>query len=419
MDIPYRVCVAASIVLLASSCATRTTALPALDASKTTEAKALVVQADYVRGFISPRVIRGAGEGASVAVKANLAAVLEAMGTGYGALVGVPLAIVALPFSPLIGAGLAHSEDEVDAAVKAFDRVGQSIELLNSIDRRFIEALDTDTIKQWVCIEAVSMAIGEPCSGNTPTARLALRPAFGLIIDGAYDPDIFLYGSVVALVSMKQATPDAKLETVVEAKWVYREELGEFFELAKDDATLLRNKLENILDRFAARIAEDLYMAPRSETIVKKQVPDGRRDSGQAFIFQLKIPEGVVVRIEQGSDLFSLATHGVVLTTGYSGYEGCWIKAVDGKATGSKSVRNIVPVKRGVVSVDVTCITRPSPTQFISTDLYAEKREEFSIEVSVEPGAFYVTDGRTYKRRDPPTCISGTSSTIICPLLYW
>jgi hypothetical protein len=403
MDIPYRVCVAASIVLLASSCATRTTILPALDASKTTKAKALVVQADHVRGFNSPiKIVRGSGEGAKEGMRYY---VRDIGGAGlWGTAIGILLAPILLPTAAVTGAALAHSKDEVDAAVNAFDRVGQDIELLTSIDRRFVEALDTDTTKQWACIEAVSMAIGEPCSGNTPTARLALRPNFGLMIKGAYDPDIFFYGSVVALVSMEQATPDTKLDAVVEAKWVYREELGEFFELAIDDATLLRNKLENILDRFAARIAEDLYMDPRSETLVN-------------------IPEGVVVRIEQGSDLLSIATHGVVQTTGISGYEHCWIKAVDGKATNFNSPLNsplnFVPVKRGGVRVDVTCLTFSHQVDSVFGDWTKKKQEEFSIEVSVEPGAFYVTDGRTYKRRDPPTCTSGTRGSLSCIQLYW
>ena len=78
MDIPYRVCVAASIVLLASSCATRTTILPALDASKTTKAKALVVQADHVRGFNSPiKIVRGSGEGAKEGMRYYVSGALD------------------------------------------------------------------------------------------------------------------------------------------------------------------------------------------------------------------------------------------------------------------------------------------------------------------------------------------------------
>jgi hypothetical protein len=62
MDIPYRGCVATGIVLLAVSCSTTRVTLPALDATVTTEAEALVVyvDTDYVRVFFAPpQVIRG------------------------------------------------------------------------------------------------------------------------------------------------------------------------------------------------------------------------------------------------------------------------------------------------------------------------------------------------------------------------
>lgn len=379
MGIPFRVCVAAGVVLLAGSCATKTEIiLPALDASKTTEAETLVVQADYVHGFSAPdRVVRGAGKGALSGMGDYLVATF---GPGGGGIILFILAPIGLPVSAAIGADMAHSKDEVDYAVAAFNVVGQDKELLASIDRRFVAALDIDAAKQWACIEAASVATGELCSGESPTARLALRPAFGLRAAGKYDPDIHFFGDVVAVVSMEHATPDAKSDAVVEAKWVYREELGKFFELAKDDAALLRSKLEDILDRFAVRIAEDLYSAPRSETFVRQE-----------------IPEGVVVRVSQGSDLSSMATHGKVVPSHDRSFdENCWINAVDGKATGydrgTATSYRAVMVKAGSARLDMSCIIY---THRSSID---EKLEYFSIEISVEPGAIYVTDGRTYKR---------------------
>jgi hypothetical protein len=57
----------------------------------------------------------------------------------------VTTALIVLPFAAATGAIMAHSKDEVDAAARAFNLVKQDKELLASIGRRFVEALDTDT----------------------------------------------------------------------------------------------------------------------------------------------------------------------------------------------------------------------------------------------------------------------------------
>ncbi len=97
------------------------------------------------------------------------------------------------------------------------------------------------------------------------------------------------------MASVDHAGDDAETDVVLEAKWAYREKLGDFFVLAKDDAALLRRKLEDILDRFAGRIAKDLYLKPRPENIVSKE-------KAPALSF-IDVPSGVIVRVEQGSDL--------------------------------------------------------------------------------------------------------------------
>ena len=300
MDIPYRVCVVAGIVLLAVSCSTTRVILPALDASVTTEAEALVVYTDYERGFkVRFKVVRGAGAGASLAAGETLKAGFSGGGGGScsgelcgGAYVFVAAAtLIALPFTATTGAIMAHSKDEVDAAARAFNLVGQHNELLTSIGRRFVEALDTDTTKHWSCIEATSVAQEEPCSGETLTARLELRPFFKLIAEGTYDPDIIISANVRAFASMENATYKSSADNFkVYAKWEYREELGDYFDLAKDNAALLRGKIERILDRFAEKIAEDLYVAPRATIIVRKR---NRHKNTNV----LEMPEGVVVRV--------------------------------------------------------------------------------------------------------------------------
>jgi hypothetical protein len=382
-------------------------------------AKALVVQSDHSRGFDAPSgVLRGSGEGAPEGMKDSLA--LSA-GTGLGALLWLLLSPVVLPVSAAIGANLAHSEQEVDAAIAAFQTVGRDEEFLASIDRRFIRALGGETTKRWNCVASASATTQEPCPGMRPVARLDLRPAFNLGSVGKYDPDIYFFGDVVALASVDHAEADAKTDSVFEAKWAYREKLGTFFELAENDATVLRGKLEEILDRFTARMAEDIYLAPRPEII--------EIEHRGHYPNYTEIPEGVVVRVDQGSDLASVATHGVVAPRHGSWNETCWIDAVEGKPTGQSfdtatsesiipgriapgyhfegrhpihgiTMANHIAVRTGRVRLVVSCsIGANVPVRFMTNARSINpKLEHHNIEISIEPGMIYTTDGRTYER---------------------
>jgi hypothetical protein len=227
-----RIGAAASILLLAAAC-TKTTeiTLPALDASETTMANALVVRTDYPKGFDAPSgIVRGAGEGAAKGMDVYSGAYT---GSNEAWILKILLAPVVLPAAAAIGASAAHSEEEVDAAAAAFNRVGQDKELLASINQRFIEALNEVTAKQWTCLKAASTEMELPCKGNAPIARLTLRPTFGLRAIGDFDPDIGFLGDVVVVAEVDYATPSAKTDVVIKAKWAYREELGTFFALRR------------------------------------------------------------------------------------------------------------------------------------------------------------------------------------------
>jgi hypothetical protein len=384
---------AACLLLLATSCTTPKVTLPAPDASKTATARALVVRSDHSRSFDAPSgVVRGAAEGASKGVDHFMETVLT---TGQGGLVLLGLAPILVPAYAGIGASLAHTAEEVDAAVAAFERVGRDKKLLASIDRRFVRALGAETAARWDCVAAASVEPEALCPGLTPVARIDLRPVLALRKRGDFDPDIDFFGDVVASVSVDHGGIDSTTDIVLEAKWAYREKLGTFFELTQDDAALLRRKLDAILDRFAARIAEDLYLNPRPEFDVRKRkaLTPGRITG---------IPEGVVVRVDQGFDLASLATHATVFT--YNETEHCWIEAIEGKPTGHgfRTQYRAVVVRAGLRRLDVSCV--PDRNQISNMQQepdYSEGPEpdRYTIEVSLEAGVTYMTDGRSYRRR--------------------
>jgi hypothetical protein len=279
--------------LLASACAQKSeTTLPALDASATRDARALVVQSVYSEGFSAPTdIVRGAGEGATAGMSDYLDG-LSGTYSGEGAVIVLLLTPVILPIAAAVGASTAHSEEEVSAAVATFESVGHDEALLTSLDRRFVERLGGDGAG-WSCVEAMSAAAGTPCPGMSPVARLSIYPVFTISGVGKYNPEIRFFGEVTARLSVAGAAPDAPERQVLEAKWAYREDLGTFFDLAKDDGALLRARLEGILDRVAAGIVRDLYRDPQPQVIVRTR--EFLADGGTT-----ELPEGKLVRIEEG-----------------------------------------------------------------------------------------------------------------------
>lgn len=302
MAFRYSTIALTGFAFLAAACSeTAETTLPALDASETKSAQALVVQAVYSEGFSAPTdIVRGAGEGAIAGMDEYLDG-LSGSYSGEGAVLVLLLTPVILPIAAAIGASAAHSEEEVSAAVAVFESVGHDEQLLTSIDRRFVERLPGDGAEDWRCIEASSMAAKTPCTGILPAAQVTIFPVFTITGVGRFDPDIRFYGEVTANVTMR-AAPDAPEESVLEAKWAYREELGSFFDLAEDDGAPLRRKLEEILDRIAIGIARDLYLEPRPQAVIRTREFLAERT-------ETELPEGKVVRIEHGRDLSSAAAN--------------------------------------------------------------------------------------------------------------
>lgn len=285
--------VAVSGMMLAAACAKETAVtLPALDAAQTRTMAALVVQIDSPEGFGAPDgVIRGGGQGAAAGMGGYMGGVMQS--SGDGALLGLLLAPIALPVAAAIGAAKAHSAEEVDAAMTAFRTVGQDERLLESLDRRFMEALGDRAAGQWGCAAAASTAAEEPCAGHLQVARIRLHPVFRIRPVGNWNPDIHFSGEVTAVVTLEDAASDEAPEVLLEAKWAHRRKLGSFFDLAQDGALPLHRQLEAIVDSFAAHIAADLYLAPRPQRLRRLQTGSQTR---------IVPPDWDFVRIEQSPD---------------------------------------------------------------------------------------------------------------------
>jgi len=380
-----RSCAAACLLLLFASCTTASEKdLPALDASRMRAAKALVIETDFAQTSYSPGdVVRGSRDGAM----RGMGKYLEGASSHEGALfVGLLLAPIGLPVSAATGAGMAHTKEEVDAAVAAFERLSRDTKLLASVAERLHAVLNGDGTGRWACIAAITAPATSPCAGHSPVARLYLRPAFVLRAKGDFDPDIHLSGSIVAVAKVALTPSGDEADTVLEVKWEYSEDLGSFFVLGKDDGALLLRRLETVLDRFAEKIAKDLYLAPRKEKIAHREP-----HLGPSFT---EIPKGVVVRVEQGNDIYSRFTHGTVAPR-YGFFDrNCWIAAVDGRATGHHHdtwpVRRTVAVRNGLAKIEMRCGSHLAETDAGSETLH--------IYIPVEADQRYWTDCRSFGR---------------------
>lgn len=80
---------------------------------------------------------------------------------------------------------------------------------------------------------------------------------FDLAVLGRIDPD------ATAIVMVRGSFHDtAGLSPSVPLSWTYQGERHGYFELAKDNAGLLRKAFKQSFDKIAARIVDDLFPAP-------------------------------------------------------------------------------------------------------------------------------------------------------------
>lgn len=343
---------AVSMALAAGACSTRTElTYPPIDASRMAEADALIVEADYWQGASAPAgVIRGAGQGAGVGAGNYVAAALSAQGDA--ALVGLLLAPIGVPIAAMVGASMAHSKEEVDAAAAAFAKLNGDKVFMASLERRVLDAFGTKRPTRWTCTAAASRSDEPPCPDERLVASLTIRPAFHTIAAGRYSPEITILAEVHAIGVLTDRTAGGEASTIFEAKWTLREELGSYFELAANDAALMREKLERIMDRLARRIVEDAFLAPRAETAIQVRGPGARPP-------YFDVPDGAIVRTRQKIGIYSPATHARLFAVPVEFAADCYIEAVDGRPTGitfeTLPPNDVVRVKAGPVSVDVVC----------------------------------------------------------------
>ncbi len=395
----------AVLLLVVSACAAKTETLPPLEAQETLLTEALIVRTDPSLEFVGPsEMVRGKWAGAAKGAGEYLRGAADAASSGKEGIIYILLVPVFVPAFALGGAAAAHSAEDVDAAVAAFNGVGRDEALLTSLDQRLIETLKEDVSGRWSCVASTASLKDAPCPDRSSATRLTLYPRFGIKAVGEFDPDIEFFAQVGVTVEMKDSLPNASKMTVLEAVWAYREDLGSFFQLAKNDSALFRQELNEILDSFALKIANDLYIAPASEDA--PTIDDWRRI--------VDLPPGSVVRIAQGLKLPKFTTHATlriegpiprrdttgpnvrtVLIPNTPGIpQNCWIEAVNGQETGQNRRTPLVDrqltTMPGPAQIKVSCISyQYSYVQTVGIEIADEELSHYVLDLNLRPSETY------------------------------
>jgi hypothetical protein len=341
----------------------------------------MIIDTDLWSGFDfrSQYVARGASEGAG----ASLEMYGDIMMTHEGSFfLGAILAPVLVPAVAIAGASLARSEQEVDAALAAFKSVGRDEALFRSLDERVLARTLAAGDLRYLCLTSTPPSSDLSCAWKETSPRLRLRPEFTVIGRGDFEPEILLLARVTGSFSGSMIAPG-------DVRWSYRKNLGDFFELARNDGELLRQEIEVALNLFASKISDDVFLNPSAQSVVlRKEKP---YLSSSALV-----PEGVVLRVEQASVLASSLTHATLYPISDL-EQSCSIVSVDGAGSFPTSSFNYGPpwqIAAGERLVKLSCLQHP----FFGTHSY-ETRE---LSLVVEAGKSYATDGTTYTSMPAP-----------------
>jgi len=201
--------------------------------------------------------IKGKGRGALVG--AGLGALCCLTTVGIPADSGVLLdAILIPPFAAggaIYGAVAAQPEEKVNAAQASLKAATKDTDVAMLVRDRLLSRTDATT--------KLMIATGGVAPGATFDHWLEIKiegPSF--ISDGKFNPDVTLL--VGARARLRRINDKASL---YEGRWFYRGLERPYFQLAGNDAALLRADLRTAAERLADRILHDVFVATESELV--------------------------------------------------------------------------------------------------------------------------------------------------------
>jgi len=205
--------------------------------------------------------VEGAGEGASAGAEAGTIGWLGACGIGSGGilllacLVVTPVATVT---GAIAGAAASHSPEEVTSATTAlknvFEEATPAVGLTRAVARSLQET--RSKMRQSRILSSSETSLTDP-----ELLRLGFDAVleveiiqFDLAVYGQFDPE-----AAVNIVVRADLRETAGRSTSIPLSWTYEGNRQSYFELAKDNARLLRKTFNRSYDETAALIVGDLF----------------------------------------------------------------------------------------------------------------------------------------------------------------
>lgn len=224
--------------------------------------------------------LMGFGEGALGSLAAGMSSCVGGPAScGLGLVLGAAAAIVAAPIGAIVGAAKAHSNQEVQAADSYLRAALADIKPGEELSKRIAAATKLTTSHDMIAVPSTD--------GNENLSDLSAKgfgsvaettiTEFQLLSAGKIDPDVTL---VIAAQVLLRRVPGGS--DLYRRKWANIGVSHNYFDMAANDAALLRSEIQSGLDKLGDRIVTDLFTSntpelketsPRPGTVVTIEAP--------------------------------------------------------------------------------------------------------------------------------------------------
>lgn len=227
---------------------------------------------------------RAAGEGAQTGAAVGLAPVtlcdpeLMVETAGLSCLLGLAMAVVTVPVGAVVGAGVgagtAHTEEEVEAASASLNAALAELTLSEDLFDHFQAISVSHQIGPLPMVaESAAHEIESPDDADEGSPDRILE--IGVIhlsaeSRGEWDPDLS-----IGLMARARLLRPSDNSVIYQRIWEYRSPWRNYFEMAEDDAALLRSAIETGLEQLADSMVTDLFLTTELEAHPLGPVPEG------------------------------------------------------------------------------------------------------------------------------------------------
>lgn len=196
--------------------------------------------------------------------------VLCPAGLAVGAAVGVGSVLVGAPVAAVIGAGVSHDQDEIDASKAVIDQTENIIErrLSDAFRDRLLLAVKSIDYARTIDRDTDGPGTGQSADNEPlPIIILVKIDNFDLIRDGRLNPGIVMQMEVS---TEFYDVPEAGL--LYSHYWSYSVELGDYFELTRQDGSVLVDAIREGLSLVAEAVIKDIYQVDTPDSAQYDQV---------------------------------------------------------------------------------------------------------------------------------------------------